>query len=81
LLPRRQAELLDGVHLPGGVRLPGGLRIGGGFAAGGGGRLSVAAEPALQGAGAGQRREPGLEVAQAQTQIGGAPGRVLLVQQ
>jgi hypothetical protein len=81
LLPGRQAELFDGIHLPDGVRVLDPLRSGSGFAARGSGRLAVASEPALQGTGAGQRRELGLEVAQTQTQIGGSPTRVLLVQQ
>jgi hypothetical protein len=57
--------LLDGIHLPDGVRLSGARRVGRGLAAGGGGRLALALEPALQGAGAGQRHEFGPEVGQA----------------
>jgi hypothetical protein len=76
-----QPELLDGVHLPDGVRpvrpRPDPVRP----AAGRGGRLAVPGEVALQGAGAGHAGEAGMEVAQANAQIGRAPGRVLGVQQ
>jgi hypothetical protein len=79
-LPRTQAELFDGVHLPDGVGFPSGVPDGGRLAAGRRRRLCVATEPTLQGAGAGQVGEFGVQATQTQTQVGRSPGRMLLMQ-
>lgn len=76
-----QAELFDGVHLPDRVGFRGPVAGAGGFAAGGRRGLPVAPEAALQGPSAGEVGEFGMEVAQAQPQIGCPPGRMLFVQE
>jgi hypothetical protein len=76
-----QAELFDGVHLPDLVRLLGRPAAGVGFAAGRRRWLPATAEPALQGAHAGEVGEFGVQAPQTQTQIRRSPGRMLVVQQ
>jgi hypothetical protein len=73
--------LFDGIHLADGVGFLGAVLGRRGFATGGSRGLLVASEAALQRPAAGQVGAFGIELAQAQPQIGGSPGRMLFVQQ
>ncbi len=75
-----QTQLFDGIHLP---DLVGALGAGpnrGRFATWRRGRLPLPAHPALQGAFAGQIFEIGMQLAQANEQVGCSPRRMFLMQ-
>jgi len=73
--------LLDGVHLPNVVRHRSAVTKGRRFAAGRGGWFAVPTKPTLEGAGAGQVGEFGMQASQTQPHIRSAPRGMLLMQQ